>query len=414
MKALLGTAAISGMILFIIVGATTFAQILTFSGRHQRPGGRDPAAPSSAPVVVLGAMMLILLVLGCFIDQVSMMLITLPVLHAAGRSIYGFDPVWFGVLFLICMQLGLLTPPFGMLLFTMKSVAPKEITMEQVCARGHAVRDLRPADAGGGDAVPAGGHLAAADAVRELRCNHGTIIQGRSRAAQARRRRDIPRRGHPRRDQGAAAVGRVLRRRLPGRAGVAHDGRAERRARHRSTSWASTSRPTRPKPARRRCSAPRSTIRCAARSTWKSTVGTNVASDALSNLASAGVKGGALIVIGEDYGEGASIIQERTHAFAMKSQIWLLDPRPNLPTIVQHGREGLRAVRGIEHAGVPRAAHPRLPRARQLRGARTTAAARLAQARCWKTPTSTSAASACRRRPTRRKSTRSRCAGRPR
>ncbi|MBI3373845.1 MAG: indolepyruvate ferredoxin oxidoreductase subunit alpha [Betaproteobacteria bacterium] len=69
--------------------------------------------------------------------------------------------------------------------------------------------------------------------------------------------------------------------------------------------------------------------------TFKSTVGTNVASDALSNLASAGVKGGALIVLGEDYGEGASIIQERSHAFAMKSQIWLLDPRPNLPKIVE-------------------------------------------------------------------------------
>ena len=73
---------------------------------------------------------------------------------------------------------------------------------------------------------------------------------------------------------------------------------------------------------------------------WKSIVGTNVASDALSNLASAGVKGGALIVIGEDYGEGASIIQERTHAFAMKSQIWLLDPRPNLPTIVRMVEKG--------------------------------------------------------------------------
>jgi indolepyruvate ferredoxin oxidoreductase alpha subunit len=68
--------------------------------------------------------------------------------------------------------------------------------------------------------------------------------------------------------------------------------------------------------------------------TFKSTVGTNVASDALSNLASAGVKGGALVVLGEDYGEGASIIQERSHAFAMKSQMWLLDPRPSLPKIV--------------------------------------------------------------------------------
>ena len=68
--------------------------------------------------------------------------------------------------------------------------------------------------------------------------------------------------------------------------------------------------------------------------TWKSTVGTNVASDALANVASSGVKGGALVIVGEDYGEGSSIMQERTHAFAMKSQMWLLDPRPNLPSIV--------------------------------------------------------------------------------
>src|ERR1700736_5946387 len=69
--------------------------------------------------------------------------------------------------------------------------------------------------------------------------------------------------------------------------------------------------------------------------TFKSTVGTNVASDALANLASGGVTGGALIIVGEDYGEGSSIMQERSHAFAMKSQIWLLDPRPNLPSIVK-------------------------------------------------------------------------------
>ena len=74
--------------------------------------------------------------------------------------------------------------------------------------------------------------------------------------------------------------------------------------------------------------------------TFKSTVGTNVASDALANLASGGVTGGALIVVGEDYGEGSSIMQERSHAFAMKSQIWLLDPRPNLPSIVDAVKHG--------------------------------------------------------------------------
>src|SRR5919204_722418 len=69
--------------------------------------------------------------------------------------------------------------------------------------------------------------------------------------------------------------------------------------------------------------------------TFKSTVGTNVASDALANLASSGVTGGALIIVGEDYGEGSSIMQERSHAFAMKSQIWLIDPRPDLESIVR-------------------------------------------------------------------------------
>jgi indolepyruvate ferredoxin oxidoreductase alpha subunit len=76
--------------------------------------------------------------------------------------------------------------------------------------------------------------------------------------------------------------------------------------------------------------------------TFKSTVGTNVASDALANLASGGVRGGALIIVGEDYGEGSSIMQERSHAFAMKSQMWLLDPRPSLTAIVDSVEHGFR------------------------------------------------------------------------
>jgi indolepyruvate ferredoxin oxidoreductase, alpha subunit len=74
--------------------------------------------------------------------------------------------------------------------------------------------------------------------------------------------------------------------------------------------------------------------------TFKAPVGTNVASDALANLSSGGVTGGALIIVGEDYGEGSSIMQERSHAYAMKSQIWLLDPRPNLPSIVTAVEKG--------------------------------------------------------------------------
>ncbi len=75
---------------------------------------------------------------------------------------------------------------------------------------------------------------------------------------------------------------------------------------------------------------------------WKSVVGTNVASDALSNVASGGVTGGVLVIVGEDYGEGSSIMQERGHAFAMKSQMWLLDPRPNLPSIVNMVEKGFQ------------------------------------------------------------------------
>lgn len=74
--------------------------------------------------------------------------------------------------------------------------------------------------------------------------------------------------------------------------------------------------------------------------TFKGSVGVNVASDALANLASSGVNGGALIIVGEDYGEGSSIMQERSHAFAMKSQFWLLDPRPNLPCITEAVKDG--------------------------------------------------------------------------
>ena len=130
LKALIGTAAISGTILFIIIGATTFSQVLSFSGVIN--GIINLVTNTGYPtiVVVLG-MLLILLFLGCFIDQVSMMLITLPFFMPLVFAM-GVDPIWFGILFLLCMQLGLLTPPFGLLLFTMKGVAPPTISMQQI------------------------------------------------------------------------------------------------------------------------------------------------------------------------------------------------------------------------------------------------------------------------------------------
>ncbi len=130
--------------------------------------------------------------------------------------------------------------------------------------------------------------------------------------------------------------------------------------------------------------------------TWKSTVGTNVASDALANVASGGVTGGALVIVGEDYGEGSSIMQERSHAFAMKSQMWLLDPRPNLESIVDDGGARFRALRGIEHAGDAGVAHPRLPCVRPLSRRRTTVRPRSACAMRSRSPCATRHGSCCR------------------
>jgi tripartite ATP-independent transporter DctM subunit len=130
LAALKGTLAISGMVLFIIVGATTFAQILGFSGATNGLV-KLLLGHGWSPFEMMIGMMVILLILGCFVDQVSMMLLTLPFFMPIVQSM-GIDPVWFGVLFLIAMQLGLLTPPFGLLLFTMKSVAPPEITLAQI------------------------------------------------------------------------------------------------------------------------------------------------------------------------------------------------------------------------------------------------------------------------------------------
>jgi tripartite ATP-independent transporter DctM subunit len=130
MKSLRGTVAISGMILFIILGATTFSQILSFSGATEGLVGTI-LGQGLSPLMVVALMMLILIFLGLFVDQVSMMLITLPVFMPIVARL-GIDPVWFGVLFLICMQLGLLLPPHGLLLMTMRGVAPPEVTMADI------------------------------------------------------------------------------------------------------------------------------------------------------------------------------------------------------------------------------------------------------------------------------------------
>ena len=129
-NALLSTAAVTGMIMFIILGATTFSQILAFTGGTSGLVGSVTESGLSPTAVLIG-MLALLLLLGLFIDEASTMMLTVPLFMPFIKK-FGIDEVWFGIMYLMCMQLGLLSPPFGLLLFTMKAVAPPEVTMADV------------------------------------------------------------------------------------------------------------------------------------------------------------------------------------------------------------------------------------------------------------------------------------------
>jgi len=131
-RALRETAKISVMILFIIVASVTFSQILAFSGATNGLLAVIEGV-GATPFVLLIAMLVILLFLGAFMDQVSMIMITLPFFIPLAQSL-GIDLLWFGVLMLIVMEVSFTTPPFGLLLYVMKGVAPPSITMGQVYA----------------------------------------------------------------------------------------------------------------------------------------------------------------------------------------------------------------------------------------------------------------------------------------
>ncbi|MGH7005743.1 MAG: TRAP transporter large permease, partial [Alphaproteobacteria bacterium] len=130
LKALNETALITVMILFIIGASVSFAQIISLSGASEGALGEIGKLPFSRFAFIL-CMIVILLILGCFVDQVSMMLLTLPFFMPLVAKL-GVDPIWFGCLFLISMQIGLLSPPFGLLLFVMKGVAPPETTLGEI------------------------------------------------------------------------------------------------------------------------------------------------------------------------------------------------------------------------------------------------------------------------------------------
>ena len=125
-----GTVSISGMMLFIIAGASAFSQILSFSGATQ--GLSDIIIHLPVPaIVIIMMMMLLVLFMGCLMDTVAIMMITLPIFMPVVDRL-GFNPVWFCVLFLVNCEMALITPPFGVGLFTMKAVAPEGTTMRDI------------------------------------------------------------------------------------------------------------------------------------------------------------------------------------------------------------------------------------------------------------------------------------------
>ncbi|PQO23580.1 C4-dicarboxylate ABC transporter permease [Rhodobacteraceae bacterium WD3A24] len=128
--ALMETAKIAVMILFIIVASSTFSQLLSFSGATRGILGLVDRLDLGLMAVLL-IMLIILLVLGAFMDQVSMIMVTLPFFVPLSQSL-GIDLLWLGVMMLICMEISFMTPPFGLLLFVMKGVAPPSIRLGQI------------------------------------------------------------------------------------------------------------------------------------------------------------------------------------------------------------------------------------------------------------------------------------------
>jgi len=128
--ALLDTVIVTGIIFFIIAGATAFSQILAYSGATQGLSELVTAMPV-APIVVIMMMMVVVLFLGAFMDVVAIMMVTLPIFIPVIEE-FGFNPVWFCVLYLLNIEMAMTTPPFGMSLFVMKSVAPRDVTMSDI------------------------------------------------------------------------------------------------------------------------------------------------------------------------------------------------------------------------------------------------------------------------------------------
>jgi tripartite ATP-independent transporter DctM subunit len=129
-KSILGTLKVTGMIFLIIAGARGFSQILSYVGAVQAMAQFVLELPVH-PLVIMGIMQLVILIMGCFINSAAIILLTMPIFVPAIISL-GFDPVWFGAISVLNIEIGLITPPFGVALYTMKAVAPPHYTMSDI------------------------------------------------------------------------------------------------------------------------------------------------------------------------------------------------------------------------------------------------------------------------------------------
>ena len=129
-KTILGSLKVTGMIFLIIAGARGFSQVLAYVGATQAMAQFVLALPVHR-LVIMGIMQVVLLILGCFMDSAAIILLTMPIFVPAIISL-GFDPVWFGAISVLNIEVGLITPPFGVALYTMKAVAPPQYTMSDI------------------------------------------------------------------------------------------------------------------------------------------------------------------------------------------------------------------------------------------------------------------------------------------
>jgi len=129
-KSVMGTVKVTTMIFMIIIVSSTYGEILAFTGAA---AGMTSFITdlTIAPIIIIIGMLLVVLIMGCFMETVAIMMITIPIYMPVVNA-FGFNKIWFGVMMLIALETGLITPPFGVTLFVMKGVAPPDITMSDI------------------------------------------------------------------------------------------------------------------------------------------------------------------------------------------------------------------------------------------------------------------------------------------